>query len=72
MHTLFQSLTVIPPAFQAIFNAAALAILAIFALASLGRMSIWLRGEDKDSGPIASCGRASLTKCLAGSWSSPS
>lgn len=56
MHTLFQSLTVIPPAFRAIFNAAALAVLAIFALASLGRMSIWLRGEDKDSGPIAGRG----------------
>ncbi|HKZ83776.1 MAG TPA: respiratory nitrate reductase subunit gamma [Anaerolineae bacterium] len=56
MHTLFQSLTIIPPALRAIFDAAALAALAIFALASLGRMSIWLRGEDKDSGPIAGRG----------------
>lgn len=56
MHTLFQSLTVIPPTFRAIFNVAALAVLAISALASLGRMSIWLRGEDKDSGPIAGRG----------------
>ncbi len=52
MHTLFQSLIVIPPAFRGIFSAVGLAAVAICVLASLGRMSIWLRGQDKDSGPI--------------------
>lgn len=52
MHTLFQSLDVVPPEWRLLFNTAGLTALAIFALGSLSRISFWLSGEDKGSGPL--------------------
>lgn len=52
MHTLFQSLSVVTPAWRWLFNTVGLATLVIFALGTLGRISLWLSGEDKGSGPL--------------------
>ena len=52
MHTLFQSLTVIPPEWRWLFNTVGAASLALFALGTLSRISLWLSGVDKDSGPL--------------------
>lgn len=52
MHTLFQSLSVVPAEWRLLFNTVGLASLAIFLLATLSRISLWLAGEDKGSGPL--------------------
>lgn len=52
MHTLFQSLTVVPVEWRWLFNAFGLAMLAAFVLGTLSRISVWLAGEDQDSGPL--------------------
>lgn len=52
MHTLFQSLSVVPPAWRWLFDGFGLATLAVFALGTLGRISLWLSGEEKGSGPL--------------------
>lgn len=52
MHTLFQSLIVVPSEWRLLFNIVGLATLAIFALGTLSRISLWLSGEDRGSGPL--------------------
>src|SRR3990172_2683575 len=52
MHTLFQSLNVVPAEWRWLFNTVGVASLALFALGTLSRISLWLSGVDKDSGPL--------------------
>ncbi len=52
MHTLFQSLINVPAGWRGLFDTVGLAALVVFALGTLSRISLWLSGEDKGSGPL--------------------
>ncbi|MFQ5409612.1 MAG: respiratory nitrate reductase subunit gamma [Anaerolineales bacterium] len=52
MHTIFQSFSVIPAQWRWLFSSLGWAALLIFTLGTLSRISLWLSGTDKKSGPL--------------------
>lgn len=52
MHTIFQSFSVIPAQWRWLFSSLGWAALLIFTLGTLSRISLWLSGTDKESGPL--------------------